>query len=119
MFEPLNYSSPDLVGRKRAVRDHETVPAKRTPDGSHGLYRLTSERIRRKTREDIEGERLAADNERAHRPRHVYEAIGLAVTAHKNETLLLRWSIGGRALPAVTGSESSVLGSIFRPEAPR
>ena len=80
---------------RRAVRDHETVP------GENPLipYRLTADKVRRKTEEEIESERLAADNERAHRLRHVYEAIGLAVTAHKDGTLLLRWSLGARASP--------------------
>ena len=59
------------------------------------------------------GERLAAENERSSRLRHVYEAIGLAVTAHKDGTLLLRWSFGERALPAVTEFESPTLGQLF------
>lgn len=109
---------PDLVGRRRAVRDHETVPAERTPENPLGLYRLTPERIRRKTEEETEDERLAADSERAHRLRHVYEAIGLAVTAHKDGTLVLRWSLGEKTLPSVTGFESPVLGRVFTPGTP-
>ena len=106
---------PDMVGRRRAVRGHETVP------GENPLvpYRLTADSVRRKTEEETEAERLSAENERAHRLRHVYEAIGLAVTARKDGTLLLRWSLGKRALPNVTGSESPVLGRVFVPDAPR
>ena len=106
---------PDLVGRERVVRDHATIPAERTPANPRGLYRLTPDRIRRKTAGEIEGERLAAANERSARLRHVYEAIGLAVTAHKDGTLLLRWSCGERTLPAVTGSESPVLRRSYGP----
>jgi hypothetical protein len=79
------------------VRDHRTVPAERTPATNPlGLYRLTPDRTRRKTGEEIEGELLTAENERSGRLRHVYEVIGLVVTAHKDGTLLLRWSLGER-----------------------
>jgi hypothetical protein len=88
----------------------------RTADNPLGSIRLTPDRVRPKTNEEIEGERLAAENERSARLRWVYEAIGLAVTAHKDGTLVLRWSCGTRALPAVTGSESSVLRSIYSPD---
>ena len=107
---------PDLVGRRRVVRDHATVPEKRTADNPLGLYLLTPDRVRPKTEKEIEGERLAAENERSARLRWVYEAIGLAVTAHKDGTLLLRWSCGTRSLPVVTGFESSVLRRIYAPD---
>jgi hypothetical protein len=110
---------PDLVGRLRVVRDHETVPAERTPDNPLRVYTLTPDRIRHKTEEEIERERLAAENERSARLRHVYEAIGLAVTAHKDRTLSLRWSFGEQTLPVVTGSESPVLTRTFAPDGPR
>lgn len=104
---------PDLVGRRRVMRDHVTIPAARTPENPRGIYRPSPDRIRRKTAGEIEGERLAADNEGANRLRFVYEAIGLAVTAHKDGTLVLRWSLGERVLPTVTRSESPVLGRIL------
>jgi hypothetical protein len=107
---------PYLVGRRRVVRDHATVPEKRTADNPLGLYLLTPDRVRPKTEKEIEGERLAAENERSARLRWVYEAIGLAVTAHKDGTLLLRWSCGTRSLPVVTGFESSVLRRIYAPD---
>jgi site-specific DNA recombinase len=94
---------PHLVGRQRVVRGYDTIPEEGTPDYPLGLYRLTPDRVRRKTGEEIKGERLAAQNERSARLRSVYEAIGLTVTAHKDGTLLLRWSCGMRTLPAVTG----------------
>ena len=72
---------PYLIGRQRVVRDYGTVPEVRTPD-----------RVRRKTKEEIKGEHLAAENERTARLRSLYEAIGLTVTAHNDGTLLLRWS---------------------------
>ena len=64
---------------------------------------------------EIKGERSAAENERSARLRWVYEAIGFAVTAHKDGTLLLRWSCGTRTLPVVTGFESPVLRQIYAP----
>ena len=68
------------------MRDHRTVPAEWTPATNPlGLYRLTPDRIRRKTGEEIEGELLTAENESSGRLRHVYEVIGLVVTAHKAE----------------------------------
>jgi len=107
---------PHLIGRLRVVCDHATIPEERTPDNPLRLYRLTPDRVRSKTEEEIAGERLAAENERSVRLRWVYEAIRLAVTAHKDGTLVLRWSLGERALPAVTGSESSVLQRIYAPD---
>jgi len=98
------------------VREHATVPEERTPENPLGLYRLTPGRVRPKTEEEVEGERLAAENERSARLRSVYETIGLAVTAHKDGTLVLRWSCGGQTLPAVTGSESTVLRRIYAPD---
>jgi hypothetical protein len=98
---------PYLVGRRRVVRDHDTVPEERTADNP--------DRVRPKAEKEIEGERLAAENERSARLRWVYEAIGLAVTAHKDGTLLLQWSSGTRTLPAVTGLESPVLRRIYAP----
>ena len=86
------------------VHEYRTSAAERMPD-----------RIRRRTREEIEGERLAAENERSARLRHVYKAIGLAVTAHKDGTLL-QWSFGKRALPVVTVSGSPVLRRIYAPD---
>ncbi len=70
---------------------------------------MTPDSIQRKTEEEIEGERLAAENERSSRLRVVYEAINLAVTAYKDGTLLLRWSFGERILPVVTEFESPTL----------
>ena len=105
-----------LVGRRRVVRDHVTLPEERTADNPLGLIRLTPDRVRPKSIEEIEGERLAAENERSARLRLVYEAIGLAVIAHKDGTLVLRWSCGTRTLPAVTGSESPVLRRIYTPD---
>ena len=87
------------------MRDHATVPEAHTADNPLGLSLLTPDRVRPKTEKEIEGERLAAENERSARLRWVYEAIGLAVTAHKDGTLLLRWSCGTRTLPVVTSFE--------------
>ena len=115
MVEGYLRDLPYLVGRQRVVRDHATVPEERTPDNPLALYRLTPDRIRPKTTEEIKDEHLAAENERSARLRWVYEAIGLSVTAHKDGILLLRWSLGERTLPAVTGFESPVLGRIYAP----
>ncbi|MDP9439722.1 MAG: hypothetical protein M3P49_13445, partial [Actinomycetota bacterium] len=70
----------------------------------------------RKTEWETEGERLSAENRRAHRLRRVYEAIGLALTAHKDGTLVVA---RGRILPSVTGSDSPVLGRVFAADTPR
>jgi site-specific DNA recombinase len=107
---------PHLIGRLRFVRDHATIPEERTPDNPLGLYRLTPDRVRSKTEEEIAGERLAAENERSARLRWVYEAIRLAVTAHKDGMLVLSWSCGTQTLPAVTGSESPLLRRIYTPD---
>ena len=115
LVEAYSRDLPDVVDRRRIVRDHATIPAERTPDNPRGIYRLAPERIRCKSAEEIEEERLAAENERSARLRFVYEAIGLAVTAHKDGTLLRWWSLGERALPAVTGSESPVLRRTYGP----
>jgi hypothetical protein len=49
------------------VRDHATVPEAHTADNPLGLSLLTSDRVRPKTEKEIEGERLAAENERSAR----------------------------------------------------
>jgi hypothetical protein len=116
MVEEYLRDLPHLVGRQCVVRDYATVPEERTPDNPLGLCRLMPDRIRPKTKEELKGEHIAAENERSARLRWVYEAIGLAVTAHKDGTLLLRWSLGERSLPAVTGFESPVLRRIYAPE---
>jgi site-specific DNA recombinase len=115
LVEEYLHDLPYLVGRQRVVRDHVTLPEECTADNPLGLIRLTPDSVRHKTNEEIEGERLAAENERSARLRWVYEAIGLAVTAHKDGTLVLRWSCGSQTLPAVTGFESPVLGRIYAP----
>jgi hypothetical protein len=107
---------PYLVGRRRVARDHVTLPEERTADNPLGLFRLTPDRVRPKTTKEIESERLAAKNKRAARLRWVYEAIGLAVTTHKDGTLVLRWLCGTPTLPAVTGSESTVLRRVYSPD---
>jgi hypothetical protein len=106
---------PYLVGRQRVVRDHVTLPEECTADNPLGLFRLTPDRVRPKTNDEIEGERLAAENKRSARLRWVSETIGLAVSAHKDGTLL-RWSCGTRTLPAATGFESPVLRRIYAPD---
>ena len=116
MVEGYLRDLPYLVGRQRVVRDHSTVTEERTPENPLGLYRLMPDRIRPKTKEELEGEQLTAENERSSRLRWVYEAIGLAVTAYKDGTLVLRWSLGEQTLPAVTGSESPVLRRIYAPD---
>ena len=84
LVEVCLHDLPDLVDRRRVVRDYETVPAEMTPDNPLGLYRLRPDRVRLRSDEDTEG-------------------------AHTNGTLVLRWSCGERTLPAVMGFKSSVL----------
>jgi hypothetical protein len=107
---------PYLGGGRRVVRDHATVPEERTADNPLGLYLLMPDRVRPKTEKEIEGERLAAENERSAWLRWVYEAIGLTMTAHKDGTLM-RWSSCGKwTLPGRTGFESPLLRQIFTPD---
>ena len=67
---------------------------------------------------EVEGEQLATKNGRSARLRCVYETISLAMIAHKEGALFPWWSLGERALPAVTGFESPMFGSIFAPDGP-
>src|SRR5215208_3155811 len=70
--------------------------------------------LQSKTEKEIEGERLAAENESSARLRWVYEAIGLAVTAHKVGTLL-RWSCGTRTFPLSQSSKAPCSGGSMHP----
>jgi hypothetical protein len=102
---------PDLVGRTGQIREYEVVP----PEGAGRLepFTLSPERIRKRSPEEVkELERAEADG-RAARLREIYEAIGLTVEAHKDGTLLLRWSFGERVLPGVTEFGSPVLKGVF------
>jgi hypothetical protein len=47
------------------LRDHTIVPEERTADNPLGLDLLMPDRVRPKTEKEIEGERLAAENERS------------------------------------------------------
>lgn len=109
----------DLVKRTIPLQDarfRRAILGERTADNLLGLYRLTPGRVRPKTEEELEGECLAAENERSARLRSVFEAIGLSVKVHKGRTLVLRRSCGTRTLPPVTGFESTVLRRICSPD---
>ncbi len=99
---------PHLVDYMPIIRDYETVPAERTLDNPLGLYRPTAEHFRLLSQEEQEAERLVANNRRSEKLRRAYEAIGLTVTAHKDGTLVCRWSFGEQSLPGVKSFERSL-----------
>lgn len=99
---------PDLIDRKRTVRDHESIGAERTEDNSLGLYTVAPDSIRYKDDAELEQESQQSDNERAHKLRSLYDQLGLQVTAHKDGTLDLVWSVGSTILPSDNVSERSL-----------
>lgn len=82
---------PGLIDPQPLLRDHGTVPAERTEDNPLGAYRLTPERVRHKTEEELEAERRAALEERRGRFREIYSALGLTVVCQRDRSLEIRW----------------------------
>ncbi len=67
-------------------------------DGELPIYELSPERIRRRTPEEIEELRKKQGRERAERYLWVYGLLGLQVVAHKDGTLVVSGTFGGRKL---------------------
>ena len=92
---------PYLVGREETVREYETVPEPRTEENSLGVYRLTPENIRERTKVEVEELRERAQRERSARFRDLYEALDLRVVCHKDLSLEVTW--GGAQCPEWLG----------------
>lgn len=88
---------PHLLERTLPIREYETVPPERTEDNPLGVYKLTPERIRYLSEEELEEKRQAAEKERSARYRSVYDDLRLSLTAHKDGTLDIRW-VGGESI---------------------
>ena len=76
------------------IRDHETIPAERTPDNPLGIYELTPDSIRHKDEEELEAQRQAALDARRDRFREIYTALGLTVVCYRDRSLEIRWGSG-------------------------
>jgi hypothetical protein len=102
---------PLILERTPPLRDYETVPPEREPQADGGklpIYRLTPDRIRHLSEEELAEKRHAAEEERRARYRAVYEDLRLSVTAHRDGTLELRWAGGESALEPQVLQERSV-----------
>jgi site-specific DNA recombinase len=98
LAESLARDLPHLLDARRVIREYETVPDERTEENPLGLYRLTPNRIRHLTEDEIRERARKADDERAARYRAAYEDLGLRVVAHKDGTLEANWRFGGAVL---------------------
>jgi len=105
LAEELARDLPHLLDRAPAVRDHETLPEERTEDNPLGMYRLTPDRIRHLSEDEIEKREREAGDEKAARYRGMYEDLGLKVIAHPDGTLEAGWRFGDAALRP--GSDTS------------
>lgn len=85
---------PYLIDRMPIIREHETIPAGRTPDNPLGIYELTPDSIRSKGEEELEVERRAALEARRDRFREIYTALGLTVVCYQDRSLEIRWGDG-------------------------
>jgi hypothetical protein len=110
LAEELMRDLPLILERTPPLRDYETVPPEREPqaDGKLPIYRLTPDRIRHLSEEELAEKRHAAEEERRARYRAVYEDLRLSVTAHRDGTLELRWAGGESALEPQVLQERSV-----------
>jgi site-specific DNA recombinase len=103
---------PDLVhGREGTVREHVTMPPEATEDGTPNVYKLTPERVRQRTPEEMEELRDAEERERGRRYRAVYDMLGLKVVARKDRTLEVSGTFGLRDMEC-GGEPTSVRRSV-------
>jgi site-specific DNA recombinase len=94
LAEELARELPHLLDARRVVRDHDTIPNERTGENPLGIYRLTTDRIRHLTEEEVTRREQEAEDERAARYRAAYEDLGLRVIAHPDGTLEASWGFG-------------------------
>jgi hypothetical protein len=87
-----------LLDRRRAVRDHETLPAERTAANPLGIYTLTPDRIRRLPEKEVARKEHEAEDERSERYRAMYNELGLRVVALPDGTLEASWRLGEAVL---------------------
>ncbi len=108
---------PGLLDRHAIMRPYETVPAERTEENPHGLYLLTSDRIRHLPEEEVAKRECEAMTTRSQGFRDLYEALDLRVVAHKDRSLEVTWSGGEDTLrcpdlrgrgPTQTGATASL-----------
>ena len=83
---------PDLIDSQPLLREHETVPAKRTEDNPLGAYHLTPERIRRLSEEEVSDKRRAAADARTRRYRALYDGLNLNVVPYADGSLKVTWA---------------------------
>jgi site-specific DNA recombinase len=103
---------PDLVhGREGTVREHVTVPPEPAEDGTPSVYKLTPERVRKRTPEEIEELRDEEERERGRRYRAVYDMLGLKIVARKDRTLEVSGTFGLRDMEC-GGEPTSVWRSV-------
>ena len=74
------------------------MPGERTEENPLELYRLTPDRIRQRTEEEVARRERGAEDERAARYRAAYEDLGLRVVAHPDGTLEASWKFGEAVL---------------------
>ena len=96
--EELARELPRLLDARRVVRDHDTIPNERTEENPLGMYRLTPDRIRHLTEEEVVRREREAEDERAARYRAAYEDLGLRVVAHPDGALEANWRFGEAVL---------------------
>jgi glycerol-3-phosphate dehydrogenase len=90
---------PGLLERTAVVRPYETVPEEKTDENPLGIYKLTPERIRHRSEEEIgRHEREARARRRSQGFRDLYEVLNLRVVAHKDCTLEVTWGGGQTTL---------------------
>src|SRR5215213_9558911 len=78
---------PGLLERTAVVRPYETVPEEKTDEDPLGIYKLTPDRIRHLSEEEIERREREARARRSQGFRDLYEALDLRVVAHKDHML--------------------------------
>ena len=89
---------PGLLERTAVVRPYETVPEEKTDEDPLGIYKLTPDRIRHLSEEEIERREREARARRSQGFRDLYEALDLRVVAHKDRTLEVSWKGGETTL---------------------
>ena len=89
---------PGLLERTAVVRPYETVPEEKTDENPLGIYKLTPERIRHRSEEEIGRHEREARARRSQGFRDLYAALNLRVVAHKDRTLEVTWGGGQTTL---------------------
>lgn len=92
MVEEYLRDLPYLLNLKPVIREYETsVPESTNDDPLGGLYKLTPERIRTLTEEQLAEKRSAVEVKQARRFRELYAMLNLKVVCHKDRSLEVSW----------------------------